>query len=256
MTVHGVIPPDHPRLFCPDLPATAVGQPMCALDSEQTRHIRKALRFKPGAELELIDGQGGLARATLESYGRDEANCRIEQLTRHDKPAPRLTVATAMPKGGRGESMVDQLSQLGVDTLVPLTTQRSVVHPRDQKRQRFERLAKESAKQSGRLFLMRLAEQTSLDALLKAPAGEGELTLALTARGSPARPEAEQWRRLNHLRLIIGPEGGFTDEELTAMQQAGARPWTINHNVLRIETAAPAGAAVVNYLLAAENALE
>jgi 16S rRNA (uracil1498-N3)-methyltransferase len=141
--------------------------------------------------------------------------------------------------------MIEQLSQLGVDRVVPLRTQRSVVHPRPQKFERFQKAAIESAKQSGRLFLMELAEMQTLDQVMDRGA---DLTLALDARGETGDLDRAELGDCQHLRLMIGPEGGFTDQELSQMQAAGARPWTVGPTVLRIETAAVAAAAIARFM--------
>jgi 16S rRNA (uracil1498-N3)-methyltransferase len=245
MVPQPAIAPDRPRLYCPELPHPRLGEASCVLDPEQTRHLRKALRLGPGAAIELFDGRGGLARATVEQFEGQYARCRIQAVNWHERTLPQLIVATAIPKGPRGEDMIEQLSQLGVDRVVPLKTQRSVVHPRPQKVERFEKAAVESAKQSGRLFLLELAALHTLEELLAEPAG---LTLALATGGEAAEPDREAVRHCQSLRLVVGPEGGFTDEELDRMQAAGAQPWTIGPTVLRIETAAVAAAAIGRFL--------
>jgi len=243
----GAVPPDQPRFYCPELPQPRLNDPICMLDAEQTRHLRKALRLKAGDGLELFDGYGSLATAVLTRYERHHARCEVQHVAFHERPLPRLTVATAIPKGPVAETMVQQLSQLGADRLIPLQTERSVVHPRPQKRERFETAAVESAKQSGRLFLMTMTE---LYTLPQAIAENADLKLALTPTGEITEPERKTLGEAHHVMLLVGPEGGFTDEELTRMDHAGARRWTIGSTVLRIETAATAASAITRFLTA------
>lgn len=238
-------PPSLPRVYCPELPDPQSGEPTCTIDADQTRHLRKALRVKTGDRVELFDRRGGLAQARVEHDDRERAHCRIERVAWHARSSPWVTVATAVPKGPRSETMIDQLSQLGVDRVIPLRTARSVVHPRPQKHSRFEKTAIESAKQAGRLFLMEIAPLHTLDEVLTT---DEPLTFALSARGEPAEPDRASLRATGHLRLLIGPEGGFADEELDRIRAAGGRLWTIASTVLRIETAAVAGAAITRLL--------
>jgi len=240
------IAPEQPRFYCPELPHPRFGEAVCRLDGEQSRHARKVLRLKTGDALELFDGKGGLATAKLLAYDGQQARCEVQQTQFHQQPMPRLTVATAIPKGPLAEAMAQQLSQLGVDRLVPLRTERSVVHPRSQKRERFEKAAIESAKQSGRLFLITLDELYTLDQALAALA---DLKLVLTPTGETREPDRDALDRAHHVMLLIGPEGGFTDSELNAIEQARATAWSIGPTVLRIETAAAAAAAITRYLV-------
>jgi 16S rRNA (uracil1498-N3)-methyltransferase len=234
------------RFYCSELPHPRLGPLECRLGPEQSRHLRKALRFEVGDRLELFDGHGGLARASLAAYEGQQARCQVHHIDWHDRPAPQLTVATAIPKGPAAEGMIEQLSQLGVDRVMPLRTERSVVHPRPQKRERFERAAIESAKQSGRLFLLEFAELHTLEQALAEPA---DVTLALSSGAERMhQPVPVRLKQAEQVMLLVGPEGGFTDAELAQMEAAGAEPWRISATVLRIETAATAGAAITRFL--------
>jgi len=245
MAETGAIPPEHPRFFCRDLPHPRVGDPHCRLDADQARHLRKVLRARVGDPVELFDGAGGLATARIDHLDRDHVRCRVQAAHWHERGRPWLTVATAMPKGPRGETMIEQLSQLGVDRVAALRTQRSVVHPRPQKRERFEKAAIESAKQSGRLFLM---EMTDTQPLQDAAGEPADVKLALAPRGQLQEPERDRLRAASHVLLFIGPEGGFAEDELQTLQQSGAEPWTLSPTVLRIETAAVTAAGLARFM--------
>lgn len=237
-----------PRFYCPALAeVTAVGA-CCSLDEGETRHARKVLRLGRGAEIVLFDGRGGAARATLLANEGGEAVCQVEELVRVQRPAPTLTVATAIPKGAHADAMVNQLSQLGVDALVPLRTQRSVVDPRAAKLDRFARQAIVAAKQSRRLFVMAVQPAREIAEVL----GD-EAAVRLIA--SPGRDDAldigafaVQVRQAASVLVVIGPEGGLTEEEQATAVAAGFVPWVLGPHVLRIETAAVAAAAVIRWL--------
>jgi 16S rRNA (uracil1498-N3)-methyltransferase len=241
------IAPTHPRFYCAQLPHPRLGEPNVWLDVEQSRHLRRVLRLPVGAGLELFDGAGGLASASVLAYGGQRAQCQVHHVAWHDRPPPRLTLATALPKGPAAETMVNQLSQLGVDRVIPLQTERSVVHPRPQKQERFAKAAIESAKQSGRLFLMSLDELTPLNEAMQESA---DVKLVLSTDGAVAEPDRLALQQATHVMLYVGPEGGFSDNEMTKLQQAGAQPWTIAETVLRIETAALSAATLAGFLTA------
>jgi 16S rRNA (uracil1498-N3)-methyltransferase len=137
-----------------------------------------------------------------------------------------LTLATAVPKGDRFDWLVEKATELGVERLIPLVTDRSVVEPRGSKLSRLRRLIIESSKQCRRDRLM------VLDDPLADPEG-----------CPPGRwPPLERGRSL---ALAVGPEGGFTTEERALADQAGWRPINLSVHTLRIETAGLAGCAAL-----------
>lgn len=226
-----------PRLYHAGLSDLAAGQE-AGLDADEARHARKALRLRPGAVVELFDARGTTARAELLDAARSV--CRVIDLVRNPPPATRVTLASAIPKGNRADAMIDQLVQLGVDRLIPLRSDRSVVDPRDAKLERFERRVLEALKQCGRAYGMTIEPVRGFDEALAEPADE---RLILTPSGGEARPSLSA----DSVLALIGPEGGWTDRELAAARDAGFTPWTINPHVLRIETAAVAVATLLRY---------
>jgi 16S rRNA (uracil1498-N3)-methyltransferase len=161
------------------------------------------------------------------------------------------SVAAAVPKGERADWMVEKLSELGADAFIPLITARSVVHPEGRgKRGRWQRLATESAKQSRRAGVMRIGELTRLeDAVALAVASGGGWYLSTADDAQPASNAVGEAAPGAALHLFIGPEGGWTQQELDAMNSAGLKPVRLMGTILRIETAAVAAAAVVAVLL-------
>lgn len=236
-----------PRFFCENLPHPRLGETRCALDPDQTRHARKVLRIEEGETVELFNGQGLTATATVMVFDAGIAWCQVVQAEEHPEPSPIVVVASAVPKGPRVDDMVAQLSQLGADVFVPLIAERSVVDPRESKIDRLRKLATESSKQCGRAWLLKVTEPIELGALLQEPCDLG-LVLDPRAAVPPALPE--KLRGAERVMLVIGPEGGLTPQELQAADNAGYLPWTIGPHVMRIETAAAAAAGVVRYLTA------
>jgi 16S rRNA (uracil1498-N3)-methyltransferase len=134
--------------------------------------------------------------------------------------------------------MVNQISQLGVDELVPLRTARSIVDPRDKKLDRFRKAAVESAKQCGRDHVMAIADTADLTTALSRPC---DMKLLADPAGDPL-PSLD---KAGDVLVLIGPEGGWTDDERQQAQAGGCATWRFAAHVLRIETAAAAAAAIV-----------
>jgi 16S rRNA (uracil1498-N3)-methyltransferase len=239
------------------------------IDADQAHHARRVLRMKIGDAVEVFDGRGHHGLGVLQEFTGRGAVVRLTEVGSTVRPRPTLTVATAIPKGPRADCLVEQLSQVGVDRLIPLRTQRSVVDPREGKLERFARAAMESARQCGRDYLMAVGRAMTLEAvlaepgdlrLLAAPEEDGGWRMADggcekgTEKGAGGDPgvRASDWVVMlptcASVLVLIGPEGGWTDEEMQQAQRAGCRCWSLGPHIMRIETAAVAAAAIVRYL--------
>ncbi|MEM9419906.1 MAG: RsmE family RNA methyltransferase [Planctomycetota bacterium] len=245
-----------PRFFCSSLPAVSLsvsaesGERFCTLGPDETRHARKVMRLPIGEKIEVFDGSGRLADAEILEYerggaGGGQTQCRLGVVRESAETLPRLTVATAIPKGPRAEAMVNQLGQLGADVLVPVQSERSVVEPGAGKVERYEKAALASAKQSGRSRLMVVEPMASLSEVLARPSG---MKLILDPRGQAMPELADQLKAAQDVLLLVGPEGGWTERELAEAKAAGCVRWRMAEHVLRIETAATAAVSILRYL--------
>jgi 16S rRNA (uracil1498-N3)-methyltransferase len=217
-----------------------------AISGEEAAHAVRVKRLEPGDTLELLDGAGIIAAAEVRAIGRGSKRdgptleARITQRQEVLPAVPSLEVYTATPKGGRVDEMIDQLSQVGAATWGPLETARGIVEPRERKLERLERLTHEAAKQCGRAWLLRIERPATLSGLL---AGKDCRVILADASGIPYDPATV--RGVPRVRLLIGPEGGWTAEELDLARSLGAAIARFGPHTMRIETAAVAAAAVV-----------
>jgi len=229
------------RFFAPDAPHEG----RLSLGPEEARHLARVRRVGVGAIVEVFDGRGSGYRAEVLSVHRDRVDLAVVEEV-PDRAAPRsLTVATAVPKGDRFDWLVEKATELGVARLVPLVTERSTVDPRDAKLGRLRRSIVEASKQCGRNRLMKLDEPIHWDDFLAGGADEGGLSTRLVAHpgGQPIASIARAGNR--PVVLAIGPEGGFTGAEIAAARDRGWEVVGLGATLLRIETAALAGAAIL-----------
>lgn len=220
----------------PDQPGEQV-----VLTGDEAHHAARVKRLVAKDPLELIDGNGRIARATVVDTRKTsrhgwEIECRIEEVTTAPRVVPYLDVWTAVPKGDRLEQMVDGLSQVGAGGWAPLSCERSVVEPREGKLSRLHRVCDEACKQCGRAWTLQIGKGGTLDDAL----AERTAVVVADASGAAYSPQG-----MASIRLVVGPEGGWTPEELEMSRARGAIVASFGPHVLRIETAAVVAAAVV-----------
>lgn len=211
------------------------------------------LRLSAGASVELFDDAGFVAAATIETCDRDRVIARVGHVDSPRADRFQWTIASAVPKGDRADWMIEKLSELGAAAFTPLATARSVVLPEGKnKRDRWQRIATESAKQSRRVGVMRIDELTPLTRAISAATSSSVGWFLSTEDGAipVADAIASLPRDLAHLLMFIGPEGGWTDEERSGFTRAGLTPVALTTTILRVETAAVAAAAIVASLVA------
>jgi 16S rRNA (uracil1498-N3)-methyltransferase len=241
----------------PDVPARLV------IVGDEAHHALRAKRVRAGERVGVINGRGqtGVAividqpgvdgGAARRGVGRrDEPTLALELLSRHDEaPArPALRVMAATPKGVRADEMVDQLSQVGASSWCPLSCRRAVVMAGETRLDRLTRVALEAAKQCGRAWVLEVGEVRTLDGLCAARASNvdrlgASVQTALVVADASGEPYAPV--EADAIELLIGPEGGFDDDELGRLRGAGATFASFGPHVMRIETAAVAAAAIV-----------
>jgi 16S rRNA (uracil1498-N3)-methyltransferase len=209
------------------------------IDAE-AHHLTHVLRLKPGDKLQLLDGKGTTAQATVESVGRNSAVAAVDSLDHQERPERGLlTVAAAPPKGDRLKWMIEKLTEIGVDRFIPLQTERGTVTPRETKLDRLQTTVISACKQSGRAWLMTVGQPCSLPDVL-ADANQSGIFI-----GHPGSADARCVSRHDNRLLLIGPEGGFTEDEVRLAIAAGAKTLTWPGTILRTETAAITLAAVL-----------
>lgn len=226
-----------------------------ALDASQSRHVRDVLRLTAGGEIEIFDDAGATAVGVLLDL-EPVAKVRIDSIEAPVEPALRLTIASAVPKGERADWMIEKLSELGVWRFIPLQTRRSIVLPAGRSKfERWQRLARESARQSRRRGIMRIEPVTPLENLLvshPSPASAAYLSTRPGASSIFQRFAADN--RAAEPTLLIGPEGGWSEAELAQLDRAGLMEIQLTQTILRVETASIAAAAVMMSLAASNSA--
>jgi RNA methyltransferase, RsmE family len=164
-------------------------------DADETRHLRRVLRLGPGDVVEALDGTGTMLTVRIESAAPRGAEGTVLSRTAHRTESPlRLVLAQGIAKGDRMETIIRMATELGVTQVVPLTTARAVVKVEPARREarvtRWERVAQEAAKQSGRAVIPEIARPQALDEWLAARKSGGSSSASGKARSLPSFPSS------------------------------------------------------------------
>lgn len=212
------------------------------LGPEDSHHCADVLRLKVGESLTLFDGEGAVADAVLCEVHRRHCRVRIGEKTISPPLRCAITLAQAVPKGKNMDLILQKAVELGVSTIVPLLTRRTVVRLDEEdasrKQERWQQIALEACKQCGRNQVPSVTKALSLEDFLK-EARTGPLLLSSLQPGAVSIKEAlANAASRSSVTVLVGPEGDFTPEESAAALDAGAIPVTLGPMILRAETAA------------------
>ena len=216
-----------------------------ALTGAEAHHLLHVMRAKVGTRVTLFDGSGWEFDALVQRLGRSEVELAITGRQAIDREAPiAVTLGVALPKGDRQKWLVEKVVELGVARLVPLETERGVAQPGESALERLRRGVIEASKQCGRNRLMEIAEPKAWQEFL---ADSREVACRLVAHPRQMPGQEPQHRPMPNecAALAVGPEGGFTDEEVAMAIAQGWQAVDLGPRTLRVETAAVALAAQV-----------
>lgn len=209
------------------------------LDDSAAHHVGRVLRMQPGHPLVLFNGDGANYAAELEDVSKKHVSARV--LTReesHCEPRLNILLGQVISKGDRMDYAVQKSTELGVTTIVPLTSERCDVRlkgDREEKRIRhWQQVAVSAAEQCGRATVPTIAPLASLSDWFGQSQG-CDLRLVLHHRTEQALDELAPPE--HGIALLIGPEGGLSEQEIASAREHGFRPAALGPRVLRTETA-------------------
>jgi 16S rRNA (uracil1498-N3)-methyltransferase len=235
-----------PVFVHPALGSARVGESV-VLDGEEARHAVVVRRVRVGEQVVLTDGAGTTATVTVTQTGPTSLTGTVDATAATEPELPRVVVVQAIPKGERGVLAVEMLTEVGVDVIVPWAAARSVAVWRGGREAkalaRWRSTAREAAKQARRSWfpevaetattadVVRLLEKASVPVVLHEAASGPLADLPVPGRGE--------------IVVVVGPEGGITEDELAQFAAVGAEPVRMGTSVLRTSTAGVAATAAL-----------
>jgi 16S rRNA (uracil1498-N3)-methyltransferase len=226
------------------------------LGDEEAHHICRVLRLGPGDKIHVFDGLGHEYLVEIEIAAGRVVSGRVLAEVPQEKEAPlSLALAQGLAKGDKLELVIQKATEIGVKEVIPVHTARSVLKISEGTRrtERWQRIAREASKQCGRTFVPRVESVTTLEAL-SARFKEFDAVLIFweeerARRLRAALAELAGKGKVRRLLILVGPEGGFTQEEVDLVVEAGALPVTLGPRILRTETAGLVAASIILYEL-------
>jgi len=211
------------------------------LQGDEAHHCVRVLRSKLGDVIELFDGVGRYAQATIVQQSKSVVEVEVAEELRQARPACPITLYQAIPKGSNMEWIVQKAVELGVSRIQPLVTENTVVKP-DQlkkKQEKWQRTALEACKQCGQNWLPEVLPVTKFSEWMDGFSAEDDevnVVAALDPRSKPIN-DVIGGKTGSAASILIGPEGDFSQAEYDAAIEAGFLPASIGDIVLKVETA-------------------
>jgi len=231
--------------FVPDLP-TQVGASY-SFNSEDANHAIKVLRIEVDEIFRVSDGNGGWANVQVTEVTKRSLETTVLEVGRQEPLEIKFTVVQALPKSDRAKEAVELLTEAGADVIVPWLANRSI--SRTEVISKFATTAREASKQSRRLFIPQLNETVKERGVVELIKGAD---LALVFHESAQVKLSEiitPQTKAKNVVIVIGPEGGITEEELATFAAAGAHVAGLGRPILRSAHAGLAALSAVNSLL-------
>lgn len=227
-----------PRIYDPKLEPLSGSS--LTLDDFGAHHVAKVLRLKPGAALTVFDGRGHEFEATLTAVGKQTTVKLGQEIPRSTESPLQLELLQVVSRGDRMDFTIQKAVELGISRILPLTSERCGVkldaERAAKKIDSFQKIAIAACEQCGRNVVPPVAPLQSLSDFLRTqPTEDGFINLTLDPR---AQAKLTALPATGRYRILIGPEGGFTPEEVAATAAAGFVGVTLGPRILRTETAA------------------
>jgi 16S rRNA (uracil1498-N3)-methyltransferase len=226
--------------FVDDLPTKGSYE----FSNEDANHAIRVLRMQVGAEFMLSDGNGAWSRVKATEVNKKSMRVEVIESGFQEPLATTITVVQALPKGDRAKEAIELLTEAGVDRIVPWAASRSIGKGSD----KFSVTAREASKQSRRFRIPEVTDFATTGQICEA-IKLSDLAIAFHESAKGKLSDQVSSHNVQNLLIIIGPEGGLTDEELAAFEAAGAKVALMGRPILRSAHAGIAAVSAVSALL-------
>lgn len=231
-----------------------INPPFIDIEGSDVNHIMNVLRFEVGDELVLCDGLGYDYKCSIDSLTKEVIRCTIQskELSKSELPL-KVSLYQGAPKQDKLETIIQKCVELGVYDIKPVVMQRSIVKfdakKIHKKVERWQKISASAAKQSKRGIIPKVFSPLSFSEMLSELSGYSRIIVPYENEDGMKRTREVlcSLKGLEHIAVVIGPEGGFSDEEIVKLQDLSAETITLGNRILRTETAGLASMAMISY---------
>ncbi len=219
----------------------AIEGEMVEISGSDFNHISHSLRLKPGDEIVVSTGDGRDLLVEIAEFSEKWVKSKIvKSYKNQNEPSLKITLAQGIPKKDNMDLIVQKCTEIGVNQIIPLETERTIVKlkgkKREKRRQRWQRISEEAAKQSQRGIIPAVEPVHNLKDIAKI-SDEYDLILVPWEDEKTTTLEKAWIKEAESVLIIIGPEGGFPEREIEFLKKLNAVPVTLGPRILRTETA-------------------
>ncbi len=218
------------------------------LTGPEAHHLRNVLRLSPGTQVELYDGEGNAYLAEITKIG-NQTGLAIISKSSHTSPQPHLHIAQGILKGKKMDLIIQKATELGVSRFTPFDSIYTAVRPpKTSKFDRWQKIMLEACKQCGRPLPLTIDATQSFDNLLGKAANTTTKIIFWEKETSRTLHDFDTLSKSQSIIAMIGPEGGFSDQEIEQAVKSGFTPTSMGQQTLRAETASISAMAVLQFL--------
>jgi 16S rRNA (uracil1498-N3)-methyltransferase len=236
-------------LFHKDNLVAEIGS-LVELEGPEGKHAVQVRRMRQGEAIQLSDGRGLRVRGTVSELSGSTLKLEVSEVIKEELPTRQITLVQALAKGDRDELAVQAATERGVMSVIPWESDRSVSRwvglKEDKGVERWQTIATEAAKQSLRVWHP-VVEPPIKGAAVAELTKSFDLVLVLDPTSSPGLASID-FPKEGSIALVVGPEGGISDEELSVLNLAGAKLVHLGQSILRTSTAGIAGISAISAL--------
>lgn len=223
------------------------------LSAEEAHHLFSVDRFREGDTVLVFNGEGSEYEAVISDKKNGCAVLEIKRQIKKEENRYALRVAVCLPKRGKFENIIEKCTELNVDEIIPLISNRTIVRigqsKMEGKLRRWQKKAAESSKQANRAKFPRIKTACKLSEFISTLTGESLVLIPTLYSNSNLREALGNIKSYRDIVVLIGPEGDFDLEEVKMAEDKGAVPVSLGETVLRVETAVIFAVSVINYEL-------
>ncbi|MGD0021129.1 MAG: RsmE family RNA methyltransferase [Smithellaceae bacterium] len=240
-----------PRIYCPD---AIENKEICELGPDNYKYLKQVLRLKPGSKIYVFDGFGHEFAAVIKSFSSGRVCVELGERISAAGKEIRISLAQAIPKANKMDLIVKSAAELGADVIIPFTAARSVSRITGDKAlpkvARWQKIAREAARCCRGSQITEVLSPTSFANMLSQASDKSYKIIFWEEESQKSIKGAlmdKKFNSLNDFFVIVGPEGGFSKDEVRLAKKAGFISVSLGRQILKVETAAAAIISIIQY---------